>query len=481
MTHTVEKIGGTSIADTASVLSNVLLPASRDDPYRRAFVVSAYAGMTNALLEHKKSGEPGVYSLFASAENQWAWSDALSKVGDAMRRQNARVFDSEGDREIADAFVTERTEGVRSCLIDLNRLCSYGQFRIDEHLATVREMLAALGEAHSAHNTALLLRSQGVNAVFADLTGWRDERKIGLDERIAETFEKIDLRRELPIVTGYASCSEGMVRLYDRGYTEVTFSRIAAVTGACEALIHKEFHLSSADPKLIGTDKVRKIGRTNYDVADQLSNMGMEAVHPKAARSLRQAGIRLRVKNTFDPDDPGTVIDGDFLPSAPGPEIITGLRNVFALEVFEQDMVGVKGYDAEILRTLERHKVRIVTKCSNANTITHYLDCSRKTLKRVVKDLEEAFESAEIDVRKLAIVSVIGADLRAPGLTAKATAALLEAGVSVLGVHQLTRNVDLQLVVDETDYDAAVAALHGALVENPGEEARLRAGAKKAA
>ena len=67
------------------------------------------------------------------------------------------------------------------------------------------------------------------------------------------------------------------------------------MTEAREAVIHKEFHLCSADPKTVGLDKVRVIGRTNYDVADQLSNMGMEAIHPRAAKGLRQAGIPLRV------------------------------------------------------------------------------------------------------------------------------------------------------------------------------------------
>ncbi len=64
----------------------------------------------------------------------------------------------------------------------------------------------------------------------------------------------------MPIVTGYAQCSEGLMREFDRGYSEVTFSRLAALTGAREAIIHKEFHLSSADPKLVGADRVRKLG-----------------------------------------------------------------------------------------------------------------------------------------------------------------------------------------------------------------------------
>ncbi|MEQ9314521.1 MAG: aspartate kinase [Henriciella sp.] len=467
MSHTVEKIGGTSIANTEVILDNVLINGRKgDDLYNRIFVVSAYAGMTNLLLEHKKSGKPGVYGLFATAENKWEWSEALTELSEAMRAKNAEVFGDHSDRKVADNFVLERVEGVRNCLIDLHRLCSYGQFRLDEHLLTVREMLAALGEAHSAHNTTLLLRQHDINAEFVDLTGWRDDEKITLKDRITKALEGIDFSKTLPIVTGYASCLEGMVKLYDRGYTEVTFSHVGALTGAREAIIHKEFHLSSADPKLVGDDKVRKIGETNYDVADQLSNMGMEAVHPKAAKGLRQAGVPLRVKNTFDPKDAGTIIRENFRPDEARAEIVTGIPSLFCFELFEQDMVGVKGYDAEALKALTRHNIWIVTKNSNANTITHYVNCTRAALQKAAADLEEAFPNAEVSIRKVAIVSVIGASLAVDGLTARASAALFDAGIRLLGFHHLTRNVDIQAIVAEDDYDEAVKALHKALVED---------------
>lgn len=471
--HTVEKIGGTSIAATEAVLNNVFLNGRKGaDLYRRIFVVSAYAGVTNRLIEDKKTGEPGVYALFASAESDWAWGEALTAVGERMRAINAEIFPGHADRAAADSFVRDRIEGVRSCLIDLHRLCSYGHFRLTEHLSAVREMLSALGEAHSAHNTALLLRQHGVNAVFVDLTGWRDENEPTLDDRIEAGLADIDLSKELPIVTGYAHCREGMVKSFERGYTEVTFSRTAAITGAREAIIHKEFHLSSADPKILGEEKVRTIGRTNYDVADQLSNMGMEAVHPRAAKGLRQADIPLRVKNTFDPNDAGTVISGDYVSDNPGAEIVTGRRGVLALEFFEQDMVGVKGYDAAILAVLERHRVGIISKSSNANTITHYLQGSLKAVKRVIADLEEQQPSAAITVRKVAVVSAIGSDMKASGMTAKATAALAEAGVDLLGLHQPMRNIDIQFIIDEADYEKSVIALHKALIEDADGAAR---------
>jgi aspartate kinase len=262
---------------------------------------------------------------------------------------------------------------MRTCLDDLDRLRAHGHFRLAEPLMVVREMLAGLGEAHSAHSTTLLLRDRGVNAVLVDLTGWGESVTPPLDQRIREALCGIDLATQMPIVTGYAGCEGGMVSRYDRGYSEMTFSRIAVLTGAREAIIHKEFHLSSGDPLLIGKERVRKIDRTNYDVADQLSNMGMEAIHPGAAKGLRQASIPLRIRNTFDPGDAGSEIRGDYVSREPRAEIITGIRSVFALEFFEQDMVGTKGFDAAILDSLRRHKVRVVTKTSNANTIAHYL------------------------------------------------------------------------------------------------------------
>lgn len=465
-THTVEKIGGSSMSKTEEVLKNVLIgDRSGADLYDRIFVVSAYGGMTNKLLEHKKTGEPGVFALFAGAESQWAWSDAISSVGSEMQRINTEVFDDASDLESANAFVRDRIEGVRSCLIDLHRLCSYGHFRLDEHLMTVREMLSALGEAHSAYNTALLLQRRDVNARFVDLSGWRDDASPTLDERIKTAMDSIDLSSELPIVTGYAHCADGLMGAFDRGYSEVTFSRLAVLTGAREAIIHKEFHLSSADPRLVGKENVRTIGRTNYDVADQLSNMGMEAIHPSAAKGLRQAGIPLRIKNTFEPNDDGTIIDGDYVSDTPRVEIVTGLPSVFSLQFFDQDMTGKKGYDAKILEVLTRHRVRIVTKTSNANTITHFVDTSSKKLKRVVRDLEEFCPSAEVATRRVAIVSAIGSDLGVKHLPLTALQALSERGVEPLAMQDTMRNVDTLFVVDESDFETAVRALHARLVE----------------
>ncbi|MFZ5962193.1 aspartate kinase [Thalassococcus sp. BH17M4-6] len=430
-----------------------------DDPeYGRIFVVSAFGGITNLLLEHKKTGEPGVYAHFANETEEHGWLTSLSRVQAAMREAHEAVLDHAGDRSDANDFVRDRIEGARSCLIDLHRLCSYGHFRLSAHMAITRELLSGLGEAHSAYVTTLLLRRNGINARFVDLSGWRDEREMSLEERIEDGLTGIDLDSEMPIVTGYAQCAEGLMNRFDRGYSEVTFSQIAALSQAREAIIHKEFHLSSADPKLVGPENVRKLGHTNYDVADQLSNMGMEAIHPTAAKALRRQAVPLRVTNAFEAHDPGTLIDEAEAEQGVA-EIVTGLE-IYALELFEQDMVGVKGYDAKTLERLTRRGCRIVSKASNANTITHYVEAPLSTVKLVEADLAEAYPGAEITVTAAAIVSVIGRDLRGLHVLERGLGALREADVDVISAHQTTRTVDAQFVVSRDGLDRSVKVLH---------------------
>lgn len=464
--HTIEKIGGTSMSDYASVRDNIILSGPSKNTVGRVIVVSAYGGITDQLLEHKKSGQPGIYSLFADGVNDDSWLDKFAELSRELHTINRKLFGATELNQEAANFLNERLDDAKQCLLDLQSLSRHGHFSLHAHLATVREMLASIGEAHSAWNTSKLLQRDGVNARFVDLTGWRTDKHISLDERIRQAFANIDLSKELPVVTGYAHSETGLMSSFDRGYSEMTFSRLAVITQAREAIIHKEFHLSSADPRLVGEHNAVPIGRTNYDVADQLANLGMEAIHPKAAKGLRQNNIPLRVKNTFEPEHTGTLITGDYVSDSPCVEIIAGCKGIYALEVFDQDMVGsLHDYDAEILKIIKRFNAHIISKDINANTLTHFLSTNLKTVKRIETAIKERFPEAELNQRKLALVSAIGSDMQVPGILAKAVKAVADANISIIALHQSMRQVDIQLIVNEIDYDATVKSLHKALVE----------------
>jgi len=464
MTHTVEKIGGTSMSRFTEVLNNIWLRKKNNDLFNRIFVVSAYAGITDLLLEHKKTGNAGVYSCFAEAEQEDAWIDRLNLVEEKLLAINKQMFVG-ADLEDANRFISRRIRDAEQCMQSLHSLCSYGHFQLEEHLSTVREMLASIGEAHSAYNSTKLLKNNQIPARFVDLTGWKQERPLAIDQMITETFKGLDPSKELLIVTGYTQCSEQLMRTFDRGYSEMTFAKIAALTGAREAVIHKEFHLSSADPRLVGEENVVTIGMTNFDVADQLSNLGMEAIHPRAAREIRKGGIHIRIKNTFEPDHLGTIIDNNYCNPRPCVEIIAGRKDVVGIEVFDQDMLGSPEHDIHISQTIKGLKLQLVNKEADANSITFYVAGNRKKINRIMRLIEEKYPLAEVKMHNVAIVSAVGSDIKIKGMLARTVSALSDAGINVLALHQSVRQVEMQCIVAENDYEDAIRALHFSLIE----------------
>ncbi|OPX56196.1 ACT domain-containing protein [Oceanospirillum multiglobuliferum] len=198
----------------------------------------------------------------------------------------------------------------------------------------------------------------------------------------------------------------------------------------------------------------------------------MEAIHPKAAKGLRQQRLPLRVMNTFEPDHSGTLITADYVSEKPSVEIIAGRQNVYALEFFDQDMMGnMSRYGRELLGIIERFKVPLISKDNNANTLTHYLAANLKTIKRIQSAIQALFPNCEMSLKKVSIVSAIGSDMKVPGILASTVNALAEANISVLAIQQSMRQVDIQFIVSDDDYDLAVQSLHCSLIEvhNHGE------------
>ena len=463
--HTVEKIGGTSMTRFGELLDNIFIGSRKaNELYNRIFVVSAYGGVTNWLLEDKKSGEPGIYGSFAAGNNE-EWLAKLENTRSKLIELN-RSFETLGlDQTKADAFVNERMDGVKSCLMNLMQLRTFGHFNSSAYLPAARELLSSVGEAHSAYNSTLILKQHGVNAVFVDLSGWKDSESGSMEENISRQLADLDFATCMPIVTGYAKCAEGVMAKFDRGYSEITFSKLAVVTEAREGIIHKEFHLSTGDPKLIGVDKVRTIGHTNFDIADQLSDMAMEAIHPKASKEMERNGIPIRIDNAFDPGHPGTLISQDFVSPDPKVDMICGRKDIIAIEVFDTEMVGASGYDYRLMTSFARHNVSYIAKNTNANTITHYVSEKTKGLRDCMEDLSYSFPGAKITTRPVAIIAVIGSNMKIPGFLSRAAKALAESDINVLALDQCMRQVNMQFIISRDDFEKAQKALHKELVE----------------
>jgi aspartate kinase len=458
---TVEKIGGTSMSAFHDVLKNIIIGKRKPAQYyNRIFVVSAYNNVTNWLLEHKKTGEPGVYQKFVNGQD---YNLLLESVLEKLIEINKSFEDIGLDLQVANKFIATRIVQTKNYLNSLADVLATGYVNRQNIFLAAREILASIGEAHSAFNSVNILMNQGINSQFIDLCGFNDPEYLTIDERIHKAFSNIDFSKVLCIATGYTKGTEGIMRAFDRGYSEVTFSKIAVEVKANEAVIHKEFHLSSADPKIVGVDKSIPVGHTNFIVADQLADIGMEAIHPKASKPLELANINIRIKSTFEPDHEGTLISKNYIGKESKVEIVSGSNKVIAIEVHDPMMVGESGFDLSIMQYFKKYDISYILKATNANCITTVIWDNEK-VKPLVEDLNTNFY--EVVVKPVAIVCALGTNIAQPGILAKAADALFENYINIDCFSQSLRQVSMQFVISRENYEKAIIALNNALCYN---------------
>ena len=207
------------------VIKNIILfERNGKQLYNRILVVSAFSGVTNMLLEDKKTGAPGVYHLLANYKD---FHKPINSLIVKLKQLN-KNYESLGlNIAEADRFIENRINEARDYLDNLANILASGYVSKEGILQAAREILASIGESHSAFDFCNILQNMGINATLIDLSGFGDHRSLTIDQRIKKDLQNIDFENTICIVTGYAKGTEGIMRGLDRGYSEVTFSKIA--------------------------------------------------------------------------------------------------------------------------------------------------------------------------------------------------------------------------------------------------------------
>lgn len=452
---TVEKIGGTSMTAFQDVLKNIILHKRQgQELYNRIFIVSAYAGVTNWLLEDKKTGAPGIYHHFI---NQKDFRKHLDELDAKLKEINKKYVSIGLNLAEADAFIEQRINDAEKYLLALAEVLASGYVSRENIFQAGREILASIGESHSAFNSVNILKSNNINAVLVDLSGFHDSEPLTIDQRIQQSLKNIDFKNHITIVTGYTKGIEGIMREFDRGYSEVTFSKVAVAVNADEAVIHKEYHLSSADPNIVGVENAIPVGFTNYDVADQLADVGMEAIHPKASKPLEMKGINLRIKNTFEPDHPGTLITKNYVGEKKRVEVITGTDKVVVIDVHDPLMVGEVGFDLRLMQDFEKFGISYICKATSANSISVVI-WEKDFKDALITLLKEKYQT--VVSKKVAMVCLIGTNIDQPGVLGKAALSLGENNINILCISHSLRQVNIQFVIERENFKEAIKVLN---------------------
>ena len=309
--------------------------------YGRVYIVSAYAGVTNELLEHKKTGEPGIYAKFAAGGDYHGALEALLGKLKADQRGLRAARARRGGRRRLPRQADAGAAG----------LPGLDAPRARERLPPARQRAARRPRDARRHRRGPQRLQQRGHP-----EGARGSR------RSCSTSPASTTTTRSPSTSASTSPSRAWTWPGRWWWSPATPRASRASCGSStaatprspsarwrsssrpdEAVIHKEFHLSSADPEIVGAKNTVVVGMTNYDVADQLADVGMEAIHPKAAKPMELAAIPLRLKNTFEPDHPGTLITKDYVGKKARIEVIAGSPKVTAVEIHDPSMVGTVG------------------------------------------------------------------------------------------------------------------------------------------
>ncbi len=131
-------------------------------------------------------------------------------------------------------------------------------------------------------------------------------------------------------------------------------------------------------------------------------------------------------------------------------------------------MVGRWSHDLDMLKHFSKFNIRYLAKDTNANTLTHYVAEPLSTIKKLTDSIRDGFPMADIMIKKVSLVSVIGSNMADTSVLPGAVNTLDKEGIKILAIHKCMRDIDIQFVIEQADFNKSICVLHKKLIEENG-------------
>ena len=281
------------------------------------------------------------------------------------------------------------------------------------------------------------------------------------------------------ITTGFiGATSEGVITTLGRGGSDYSAAIIGSVLPADEVWIWTDVDgVMTTDPRI--APEARTLPVISYSEIAELAYYGAKVLHPKTIRPVVEAGIGLRICNTFNPSHPGTRLKANSKSNGKPVngqvvKAVTAIRKQKLVTVEGRGMLGVPGVAARAFGAVASTgtSVPLITQASSEQSICFAVPS--ESASSVLESLENtfAYEIEEEDIDRVwstddvSIITVVGAGMRhTPGVAGKVFSQLGNNGVNVLAIAQGSSEVSISLVVDAADTENAVKALHQLIVQ----------------
>jgi bifunctional aspartokinase / homoserine dehydrogenase 1 len=458
----VIKFGGTSVGSGHAIAQAAAIAAElRGQGHALVVVTSAMSGVTDALLA-------------AAAAAVRGERHRLRELAETLRaRHHAAAAELVHAPDEYHVVLDPIDQRLAECSMLCDALAVLG-----EASPRALDALSSLGERMSVHLLAGALRARGTpalpvdaseivrtddafQAAAPDMTETRRLTQEMLSPLLAEGI--------VPVVTGFVGATEdGVVTTLGRGGSDYSAAIVGAALDADEVWIYTDVDgVMTADPRVV--PDVRTLETLSYREMSELAYFGAKVLHPKTVLPALERGIPIRIRNTFNPTHPGTLVVGKSDDPVGVLKGVTAVRHQSLITVEGRGMLGVPGIAARAFGSVARTgtSVSMISQASSEQSICFLVP--QPSSESVVEALRREFEHelARRDIESVwtldeaVIVTVVGSAIqRMHGIAGRVFGALGEAHVNVIAIAMGSSECSISLVVEARDAEPAVKCLH---------------------
>ncbi|MEZ5024967.1 MAG: bifunctional aspartate kinase/homoserine dehydrogenase I [Chitinophagales bacterium] len=459
------KFGGSSVGSHESIRRIIdIVQQKREQGENVVLVCSAFSKVTDQLINAGKLAEKKDNTTYIEIFNSFKERYRLAI--------EALVSNKEVKMVMMEEFV-ESMDRVEDILKGINML---GELS-DKTLAN----LVSYGERFSAFIVAGALRNVGLNGIYVNATKLvkTDSNylaaKVNFDKTNKNILDFFEAINGIAVITGFIGCNDNNdVTTLGRGGSDYTAAIFGAALKADAIEIWTDVNgVLTADPRRV--EQAFTIPTLSYKEAMEMSHFGAKVIYPPSIQPAYIKNIPLIIKNTFNPEHPGTFISKV---SGVSNNVIKGISSISDIAVLRMEgtgMVGVVGIASRLFACLSRAQINIIFLTQGSSEHSICFGILPNEIKKAQRSVEEEFRY-EIQNRQIAplvvetnnsIIAVIGENMsNMPGVSAKVFKALGKNGINVNAIAQGSSELNITVVIDRHNEAKALNALHEIFFES---------------
>ena len=385
------------------------------------------------------------------------------KLTDLLYLCHAHITYGVSCDEIADTIFS-RLKGIRDELgLSYDLETEFGKLRSRLNRDIAIDELVSRGEYFTARMMAEYLGFMFVDAAECVFFGYDGELDLG------KTYEAINSaykRHGRIVIPGfYGSLPSGKIKVMSRGGSDITGAVAAA---AVSASVYENWTdvsgILMADPRIVKDPS--PIPEITYAELRELAFMGASVLHEESVFPVREKGIPLNIRNTNEPDHPGTLITDSVQAAEDSERFITGIagRRDFSIITVVKRNLSVDLDLKTVLEILDRYHVPTehITLGLDSFAVVCSNDSLGERLYDIIKDIRSGCGPDSVDVQDgVSLIAAVGRKMNSrPGIAGKLFGALGQAGVNIKTIAQGSDELAITVGVDNSDYETAIKVLY---------------------